>query len=636
MADVMTRRWTEANELYLTSQRKAADAIGGFGNLSRVLRLLLQSTVLAVGAWLVISDLATPGVMIAASILSSRALAPIELAIAHWRGFVAARQSWTRLGEVLRAIPAEEEQMSLPAPNHSLQLEGVSVTSPGGRELIVQGVSLVLQAGQGLGIIGPSASGKSSLVRAIVGLWPTVRGRIRLDGAALEHRSPLTLGPHIGYMPQGIELFDGTVAENIARFRDDADSEAVVAAAKAAGAHDMILKLGEGYNTRVGDGGAALSAGQRQRVALARALYGDPFLVVLDEPNSNLDNDGEAALTEAIKGVRARKGIVVVVAHRPSALIALDQVLVLANGSVQALGPRGEVLRKVLARQPDVVAGPGAPGPQPAQIRAAAAGGGSLEGLSPMATQQKRATLPSIRRSIRRQLLGGICVITLLGGGLGGWASTTSLAGAVIANGQITVDSNVKKVQHPTGGIVGEIRVKDGSAVKTGDLLMKLDETVTRANLAVLVTQIDELEARQARLAAERDNQKAIKFPELLTSRAKIPTVAAAMAGERSLFEARRTAIDGQKAQLTERLSQLRDEINGLEAQIASKRAQTVLIKKELGGVEQLYQKNLVPIQRLTALQREAARLEGEEGQHTSEIARPRGGSPRRSCRSSR
>jgi ATP-binding cassette subfamily C protein len=372
MADAMTRRWTEANELYLTSQRKASDAIGGFGNLSRVLRLLLQSTVLAVGAWLVITGEATPGVMIAASILSSRALAPIELAIAHWRGFVAARQSWTRLGEMLRAVPAEEEPMSLPPPKHTLQLEGVSVTSPGGREVIVQGVSLVLQAGQGLGIIGPSASGKSSLVRAIVGLWPTVRGRIRLDGAALEHRSPLTLGRHIGYMPQGIELFDGTVAENIARFRDDADSEAVVAAAKAAGAHEMILKLGEGYNTRVGDGGAALSAGQRQRVALARALYGDPFMVVLDEPNSNLDNDGEAALTEAIKGVRARKGIVVVVAHRPSALIALDQVLVLANGTVQALGPRGEVLRKVLARQPDVAAGPGAPRPQPAQLRAAA------------------------------------------------------------------------------------------------------------------------------------------------------------------------------------------------------------------------------------------------------------------------
>jgi HlyD family secretion protein len=242
-----------------------------------------------------------------------------------------------------------------------------------------------------------------------------------------------------------------------------------------------------------------------------------------------------------------------------------------------------------------------------------------------MATKQKPATVPSIRRSMRRQVLGGVAVFALLGGGLGGWASTTSLAGAVIASGQIAVDSNVKKVQHPTGGIVGEIRVKDGTSVKTGDLLMKLDETVTRANLAVLVTQLDELEGRQARLAAERDDQKTIKFPEVLTSRAKVPSVAAAMAGERSLFEARRTAIDGQKAQLTERVAQLTNEIRGLEAQIAAKRAQTVLIKKELGGVEQLYQKNLVPIQRLTVLQREAARLEGEEGQHISEIARAKG-----------
>jgi HlyD family secretion protein len=242
-----------------------------------------------------------------------------------------------------------------------------------------------------------------------------------------------------------------------------------------------------------------------------------------------------------------------------------------------------------------------------------------------MATKQKRATLPGLRRSIRHQVLGGVAVIALLGGGLGVWASTTSLAGAVIASGQIAVDSNVKKVQHATGGIVGEIFVKDGSSVKTGDLLMKLDETVTRANLAVLVTQLDELEARQARLAAERDDLKAIKFPDLLTSRVKVPGVAAAMAGERSLFDARRTSVDGQKAQLTERLAQLKDEIRGLESQIASLRSQTVLIRKELGGVEQLYQKNLVPIQRLTSLQREAARLEGEEGQHIAEIARAKG-----------
>src|SRR5918994_2155701 len=194
-----------------------------------------------------------------------------------------------------------------------------------------------------------------------------------------------------------------------------------------------------------------------------------------------------------------------------------------------------------------------------------------------MAQKQMSTELQSIRRSLRRQILSGVAVIALLFGGLGGLASTTTLSGAVIASGQIVVDSNVKKVQHATGGIVGEIRVKDGSSVKTGDLLMKLDETVTRANLAVLVTQLDELEGRQARLAAERDDQKSIKFPEVLTSRAKVPGVAAAMAGERSLFDARRTAIDGQKAQLTERLAQLKDEIRGLEAQIASNRGQTAL-----------------------------------------------------------
>ena len=242
-----------------------------------------------------------------------------------------------------------------------------------------------------------------------------------------------------------------------------------------------------------------------------------------------------------------------------------------------------------------------------------------------MATKLKPATLPSIRRSIRRQILGGVAVIALFGGGLGGWASTTSLAGAVIASGQIAVDSNVKKVQHPTGGIVGEIRVKDGTSVKTGDLLMKLDETVTRANLAVLVSQIDELQARQARLAAERDGLKAIQFPALLTERANVPSVAAAMAGERSLFGARRIAIDGEKAQLTEQLAQLTNEIRGLEAQLTSNRGQAALIKKELEGVEQLFRQQLVPIQRLSLLQRDAARLDGEEGKYISTIAKTKG-----------
>ena len=242
-----------------------------------------------------------------------------------------------------------------------------------------------------------------------------------------------------------------------------------------------------------------------------------------------------------------------------------------------------------------------------------------------MTQDHEPATLQSIRRSMRRQILGGVAVIALLGGAIGGWASTTSMAGAVIAPGLIAVDTNVKKVQHGTGGIVGEIRVKEGDRVKTGDLLMRLDETVTRSNLAVLVTQLDELEARQARLAAERDNLKAIQFPALLTARNNLPAVAAAMAGERSLFNARRTAIAGQKSQLTERTAQFREEIHGLESQVVSKREQAVLIKKELGGVEQLYKQNLVPIQRLTVLQREAARLDGEEGLFISNIARSKG-----------
>jgi ATP-binding cassette subfamily C protein len=375
MGAALGRRWSEVNDKYLLVQERATDVSGGLGSLSKVLRFLLQSIVLGVGAWLAILDKASPGVIIASSILTSRALAPIEIAIAHWKAFLSARQSWKRLGELLTALPPDSEPMPLPAPNKSLGVEGVVVGSPGSREPIVTNVSFALSAGDGLGVIGPSASGKSSLVRALVGVWPLMRGAIRLDGATLDHWSPTALGPSIGYMPQGIELFDGTVAENIARFAEQPDPARVVAAAQAAGAHEMILRLPQGYDTRTGEGAGSLSAGQRQRIALARALYGDPFLVVLDEPNSNLDAEGEAALTEAIKGVRARGGIIVVVAHRPSALAALDQVLVMRNGTVQAFGPRDEVLRKTLVPQ-SVPQQPRPAASMPQPMRAAATGAG--------------------------------------------------------------------------------------------------------------------------------------------------------------------------------------------------------------------------------------------------------------------
>jgi ABC-type protease/lipase transport system fused ATPase/permease subunit len=242
--------------------------------------------------------------------------------------------------------------MALPAPRKSLIVEQASTGAPGSQRPLIQEVALQLPAGSGLGIIGPSASGKSSLARMLVGVWPAWRGKVRLDGAALEHWLPEDLGRHIGYLPQDVELFAGTVAQNIARFEEEADPGSIIAAATAANVHEMILRLPEGYDTQIGEAGAALSGGQRQRIGLARALYGNPFLVVLDEPNSNLDTEGEQALTQAILGVRARGGIAIVIAHRPSALAGVNLVMVLNEGRVQGIGPRDEVLNKVLRPVP--------------------------------------------------------------------------------------------------------------------------------------------------------------------------------------------------------------------------------------------------------------------------------------------
>jgi PrtD family type I secretion system ABC transporter len=305
----------------------------------------MQSMVLGIGAYLVIIGEATAGIMIASSILLSRALAPVELAIAHWKNFVASRQAHGRLKDLMTKMPEEEDPLALPTPEGALAVEGVSAAPPGTQRIVLRDVQFGLKGGDGLGIIGPSASGKSTLARLIVGAWQPIRGKVRLDGAALDQWSPVALGQHVGYLPQAVELFDGTVAENIARFEPEPDPGLVIAGARAAGVHDLIVNLPEGYDTRIGEAGANLSAGQRQRVALARALYRDPFLIVLDEPNSNLDSEGEQALTAAIRGVRERGGIAVVIAHRPSALNAIDQILVLNQGRQQAFGPRDEVLK---------------------------------------------------------------------------------------------------------------------------------------------------------------------------------------------------------------------------------------------------------------------------------------------------
>ncbi len=352
MGGEMGALWKVVSDEHRRQHQRAAEVAGGFSSTSRVLRMLLQSIVLGVGAYLVVQQEATAGVIVASSILTSRALAPVDLAIGNWKGFVRARQGWGRLTEMFEAQPSATVALSLPAPTELITVEAASVSPPGGQRLTASNVSFVLRAGQGLGVIGQSASGKSSLARMLVGVWQPLTGTVRMDGSSLRHWRPEELGHHVGYLPQEVELFSGTVAANVARFRSDATAERIIEAAKAAGVHELIQRLPEGYQTQIGERGTALSAGQRQRIALARALYGNPFLVVLDEPNSNLDAEGEQALTDAIFQVRRRGGVVVVIAHRPSALTAVDQVLVMADGRVQAFGPKDEVLSTSLKAVP--------------------------------------------------------------------------------------------------------------------------------------------------------------------------------------------------------------------------------------------------------------------------------------------
>jgi PrtD family type I secretion system ABC transporter len=354
MLGAIRQRWLTAQDEALDSQTMAGDRGGILTSLSRALRLMFQSAILAVGAYLAVKQQISPGTMIAASIPMSRALAPVEMTVAHWATFQACRQAWARLRQCLTATPHIQARMDLPAPRGHITVENLTAFAPGADTQILGDISFDLPAGSGLGIIGPTGAGKSTLARAIVGAWPAMRGTVRLDGAAMDQWDPAVLGAHLGYLPQEVELFDGTIAENIARFSPGRDTRAIVKAAEQARVHELVLRMPDGYNTQISEGGARLSAGQRQRIGLARALYGDPTLVVLDEPNSNLDSEGEAALIQAMSSVRKRGGTVIVVAHRPSAISVLDQLMMIKDGRVVAFGPRDEVLRKVMARPVEV------------------------------------------------------------------------------------------------------------------------------------------------------------------------------------------------------------------------------------------------------------------------------------------
>ena len=348
MRNRMQQRWGRSNSAYAAAQNKLARSGAALGGLSKMLRLALQSLILTVGAILVLDDKASGGVIFASSILSARALAPVDQAIVNWKGFISARIGWLTLSEMLKRVPAPQPgALRLPRPERRLEVEKLVVAPPGSRQMTVNGATFQLSAGDACAVIGPSGAGKSSLGRALIGAWRPARGTIRFDGASLDQWDPEHFGEWVGYLPQSVELLDGTIAQNIARFDPDATSEGVLAAAKAAAVHDLITSLPQGYETRVGTNGEALSGGQRQRIGLARALYGDPFFILLDEPNSNLDGEGEAALAAAIASVRKRGGILVVISHRADILGRVSHIMLLRGGRMEAFGPAAEIMARL-------------------------------------------------------------------------------------------------------------------------------------------------------------------------------------------------------------------------------------------------------------------------------------------------
>lgn len=350
-------RWFDLQQKLLVQQELASDRAGLLGAVTKFARISMQSLVLGYGALLAIEGSITSGMMIAASILVGRALAPVEMLIGNWKQLVSARAAYARLTELLRVFPARQAGMPLPRPAGALVLDAACTAAPGTNVMILRNVSLRIAAGEVIAVIGPSASGKSSLARLLVGIWPAVSGSVRLDGADVYSWNKDELGPYLGYLPQDIELFDGTVAENIARF-GKLDSEKIIAAAQAAGMHELILQLPKGYDTPLGDQGSALSGGQRQRIGLARALYGDPSLIVLDEPNSNLDEIGELALAATIRELKAKGRTVIIITHRMTTVAVADKLLVMHEGTPRLFGPRDQVIDALKQPQPSAPANP--------------------------------------------------------------------------------------------------------------------------------------------------------------------------------------------------------------------------------------------------------------------------------------
>ncbi len=364
MREAAFGRWKDGRDTSLHETIRANDIGGTFTSLTKTLRLLLQSAMLGLGAYLVLLNQITPGAMIAASILLGRALAPIELVIGQWALVQRASKGWSNLAELLERVPPEPNRMGLPIPKAKLDIQALTVVPPGDTRAALKALTFAIKPGQAVGVIGTSGSGKSTLARALTGVWRPAGGSIRLDNASLDQYAPSVLGQHIGYLPQRVQLFGGTIAQNIARLSNSPDSEKVVAAAKKAAAHEMIVNLPNGYDTQVAVSGGKLSGGQMQRIGLARAMYDDPVIVILDEPNSNLDNVGSMALNQAIRALKEDGRSILIMAHRPAAIQECDTLLVLDNGTCTAFGPKDKVLREMVSNHQEIQKNPAAGGVQ--------------------------------------------------------------------------------------------------------------------------------------------------------------------------------------------------------------------------------------------------------------------------------
>ena len=628
----------------------ASDRGGAFTVTARTLRLFLQSMMLGLGAWLAIQGSITPGVMIAASILLGRALAPIDQAVFQWPVLQRALEGRRALARLLAETPAPPELMPLPDPDPAaldaagqplLAADRVHAGAPGAERPAVRGASFALHPGRAVGIAGPSASGKSTLARVLAGVWPPRSGAVTLGGAALDQYGEAALSRHLGWLPQEVVLFEGSVAENIARLDPDPDPAAVVAAARHAGAHEMILALPGGYDFEVAAGGAALSGGQRQRIALARAFYGDPAAVVLDEPDAHLDAEGAAALDRAVAALKTRGGAAVIVAHRPGAFAQCETVLAMVDGALRPMEPASS------RRPPGAVPVTRVAGPpegagtgvlrlvdpdsgerardDPDRERRGTGARQVTVAAPPLEPRVARGGPASLRYSSRRPVGLGLLTLAVLLGGALGWGALASISGAVIASGLIEVESRAHAVEHVDGGTVQAVQVRDGDRVAAGDVLIRLADGELRTEEALLAAEEAELVARRNRLEAEYGEADALRWdPDLARRAAADAGVRAVLDGQQRLFDARRATLTGQAAQLGERIAQTRRQAASLEAQLAAVRRQAAILERELVPLRGLLADGLVELPRVLELERAAARLDGEAGDIGARIAAAR------------